>query len=186
MKKEDIESTKEEYVDIKKDGEVKKGEPVARIVNNLKQYVAISCNEKEIKKLNVGQKIILSSDVEKINTNVYDIYKNGNDYIAILAISEQNMEICDTRVKEFDIIYKSTEGLKVPKDAFVEVDGKKGVYVISETGEEKFVELQGTFYESEEYIVIDYYKNHINGIKSISIYDEVILNPRGKKISKSR
>lgn len=56
MKKEDIESVKEEYVDIKKDGEVKKGEPVARIVNNLKQYVAISCNEKEIKKLNVGQK----------------------------------------------------------------------------------------------------------------------------------
>lgn len=186
VKKEDIESAKEEYVDIKKDGEVKKGEPVARIVNNLKQYVAISCNEKEIKKLNVGQKIILSSDVEKINANVYDIYKGGNDYIAILAISEQNMEICDTRVKEFDIIYKSTEGLKVPKDAFVEVDGKKGVYVISETGEEKFVELQGTFYESEEYIVIDYYKNHINGVKSISIYDEVILNPRGKKISKSR
>lgn len=186
IKKSDIENTKEKYIDIKKDGEVKKGEPVARVVNNLKQYVAISCNEKEVKKLNVGQKIILSSDIEKINANVYDIYKDGNDYIVILAISEQNVEIYDTRVKEFDIIYKSIEGLKVPKDALAEVDGKKGSYVISETGEEKFVELQGTFYEGEEYIVIDYYKNQINGIKTINIYDEIILNPRGKKISKSR
>ncbi|GAA0707778.1 hypothetical protein GCM10008904_17260 [Paraclostridium ghonii] len=186
IKKSDIEDTKEEYIDIKKDKEVKKGEPVARVVNNLKQYVAISCNEKEVKKLNVGQKIILSSDVEKINANVYDIYKDKNDYIVILAISEQNVQIYDTRVKEFDIIYKSIEGLQVPKDALVEVDGKKGVYVISETGEEKFVELKGTFYESEEYIVIDCYKNRVNGIKTINIYDEVILNPKGKKISKSR
>ena len=178
IKKEDIESVKEEYVDINRCEKVKKGQPIARVINNLKQYVAISCNEKEIKKLNVGQAIILSSDIEKINANVYDIYKDGNNYIVIFEIREQNVEIYDTRVREFDIIYKSIEGLKVPKDAFVKVDGKKGVYVISETGEEKFVELRGTFYESEKYIVIDYYKNHINGIKSINIYDEVILNHR--------
>ncbi|MDU6247999.1 MAG: HlyD family efflux transporter periplasmic adaptor subunit, partial [Paeniclostridium sordellii] len=181
IKIKDIEGTKNNYKDISKEKKLDKGEPIARIINNLKQFVAISCNEEEIKKFKIGQKIILSSDIEKINSKVYDIYKEGKQYIVILEISEQNVEIYDTRIKEFDIIYKSIEGLKVPKKAVVNSDGKKGVYVVSETGDAKFVELKGTLYESEEYIVIDHYKNDINGVNTIKIYDEIILNPKFKK-----
>jgi putative membrane fusion protein len=181
IKKSDIENEKSKYIDIEKDSKVKKGEPIARVINNLKQYVAISCNDDEVKKFKVGQKIILSSDIEKINSNVYDIYKDGKDYTVILEISEQNMEIYDTRVKEFDIIYKSIQGLKVPKKSIINVDGKEGVYAISETGDAKFVEIKGNLYESEEYIVIDYYKNDVNGINTIGIYDEIMLNPKMKK-----
>lgn len=186
INKKDIQNTKNNYIDINKKEKIKRGDYVARVINNLKQYVLISCSSEEAKKFKIGQNIILSYENKNINSNVYDKYKDGKGYIVILDISEENMEIYDTRVKEFDIIYKSIEGLKVPKDALIELNRKKGVYVISETGEEKFVELQGTYYENEEYIVIDYYKNHINGIKSINIYDEIILNPRGKKIYKSR
>ncbi|CEJ74839.1 HlyD family efflux transporter periplasmic adaptor subunit [Paraclostridium sordellii] len=181
IKIKDIEGTKNNYKDISKEKKLDKGEPIARIINNLKQFVAISCNEEEIKKIKIGQKIILSSDIEKINSKVYDIYKEGKQYIVILEISEQNVEIYDTRIKEFDIIYKSIEGLKVPKTAVVNLDGKKGVYIVSETGDAKFVELKGTLYESEEYIVIDHYKNDINGVNTIKIYDEIILNPKLKK-----
>ncbi|MDU6114144.1 MAG: HlyD family efflux transporter periplasmic adaptor subunit [Paeniclostridium sordellii] len=181
IKIKDIEGTKNNYKDISKEKKLDKGEPIARIINNLKQFVAISCNEEEIKKFKIGQKIILSSDIEKINSKVYDIYKEGKQYIVILEISEQNVEIYDTRIKEFDIIYKSIEGLKVPKKAVVNSDGKKGVYVVSETGDAKFVELKGILYESEEYIVIDHYKNDINGVNTIKIYDEIILNPKLKK-----
>lgn len=181
IKIKDIEGTKNNYKDISKEKKLDKGEPIARIINNLKQFVAISCNEEEIKKIKIGQKIILSSDIEKINSKVYDIYKEGKQYIVILEISEQNVEIYDTRIKEFDIIYKSIEGLKVPKTAVVNSDGKKGVYIVSETGDAKFVELKGTLYESEEYIVIDHYKNDINGVNTIKIYDEIILNPKLKK-----
>lgn len=181
IKIKDIEGTKNNYKDISKEKKLDKGEPIARIINNLKQFVAISCNEEEIKKFKIGQKIILSSDIEKINSKVYDIYKEGKQYIVILEISEQNVEIYDTRIKEFDIIYKSIEGLNVPKKAVVNSDGKKGVYVVSETGDAKFVELKGTLYESEEYIVIDHYKNDINGVNTIKIYDEIILNPKLKK-----
>lgn len=181
IKIKDIEGTKNNYKDISKEKKLDKGEPIARIINNLKQFVAISCNEEEIKKIKIGQKIILSSDIEKINSKVYDIYKEGKQYIVILEISEQNVEIYDTRIKEFDIIYKSIEGLKVPKKAVVNTDGKKGVYIVSETGDAKFVELKGTLYESEEYIVIDHYKNDINGVNTIKIYDEIILNPKLKK-----
>lgn len=181
IKKEDIENTQSKYENIQQKNKVKKDETLARVIKNLKQYVAISCSEEEVKKLDVGQKIILSSEIEKINSNVYDIYKDGKDYIVIFEISEQNVEIYDTRVKEFDIIYKSMEGLKVPKKSIISVDGKKGVYAISETGDAKFVEIKGNLYDSEEYIIIDHYKNDINGINTISIYDEIILNPKLKK-----
>ncbi|MGL5642783.1 MAG: HlyD family efflux transporter periplasmic adaptor subunit, partial [Paraclostridium sp.] len=181
IKTTDIENIESKYVNIQKEDTVKKGEPVVRVINNLKQYVAISCNSDEVKKIKVGQGIILSSDVDKINANVYDIYKDGSNYIVILEVSEQNVEIYDTRVKEFDIIYKSIEGLKVPQNAISSVDGKKGVYVKSETGDAKFVEVKGTLYENEEYIIIDHYKNDINGIDTVSIYDEIILNPKFKK-----
>ncbi|MEG2246642.1 MAG: HlyD family efflux transporter periplasmic adaptor subunit [Peptostreptococcaceae bacterium] len=177
----DIESIESKYMDIKKDTIVKKGEPVARVINNSKQYVAISCSDDEVEKMEIGQEVILSSKIEKINTNVYDIYKDGSNYIVILEISEQNVEIYDTRVQEFDIIYKSIEGLKVPKNAILKVDDKQGVYVVSETGDAKFVEVKGTLYESEEYIIIDHYKNDIKGIDTVSIYDEIILNPKFKK-----
>ena len=181
IKKADIENTQSKYENIQQKNKVKKDETLARVIKNLKQYVAISCSEEEVKKLDVGQKIILSSEIEKINSNVYDIYKDGKDYIVIFEISEQNVEIYDTRVKEFDIIYKSMEGLKVPKKSIISVDDKKGVYTISETGDAKFVEIKGNLYDSEEYIIIDHYKNDINGINTISIYDEIILNPKLKK-----
>lgn len=177
IKSEDIENTRNNYEEVSKKDEIKKDEPIVRIINNLKQYVAISCNEKEAKNFKKGQRIILSNDIEKINTNVYDIYKDKKDYIIILEISEQNIENYDTRVEEFDIIYESIEGLKIPKESIVTVNGKKGVYAISEIGDSEFVELKGNLYESEEYIIIDYYQNDVEGIESIRIYDEIIKTP---------
>ncbi len=178
IKSGDIENIENNYKKINKKNKVKKGEPIVRVINNLKQYAAISCDEKEVKKFKEGQRIILSNDIEKINTNVYDIYKDEKKYVIILEISEQNIEIYDTRVEEFDIIYELIEGLKIPKESIVTVDGKKGVYVISEIGNSQFVELKGNMHESEEYIIIDYYKNDIEGVKSIGIYDEIIKNPK--------
>lgn len=177
IKSEDIENTRNNYEEVSKKDEIKKDEPIVRIINNLKQYVAISCNEKEAENFKKGQRIILSNDIEKINTNVYDIYKDKKDYIIILEISEQNIENYDTRVEEFDIIYESIEGLKIPKESIVTVNGKKGVYAISEIGDSEFVELKGNLYESEEYIIIDYYQNDVEGIESIRIYDEIIKTP---------
>lgn len=178
IKSKDIENIENNYETINKKDKVKKGEPIVRVVNNLKQYAAISCNEKEAKNFKEGQRIILSNDIEKINTNVYDIYKDEKNYVIILEISEQNIEIYDTRVEEFDIIYESIEGLKIPKESIVTVNGKKGVYAISEIGDSEFVELKGNLYESEEYIIIDYYQNDVEGIKSIGIYDEIIKTPK--------
>ena len=102
---------------------------------------------------------------------------------------EQNAIIYNTRVQEFDIIYKQIDGLKVPKQSIEEVNNQKGVYVLNqETRKVDFVELKTIQYEDDEVIFIDYYKNQKEGIKTIDIHDEIILKPNSinKNIKISR
>jgi hypothetical protein len=122
--------------------------------------------------------------ISKNKMNIFDISlsKLTDEYVEYInELSEQNIEINDTRVAEFDIIYKSIEGIKIPKSSIVKKDNVEGVYIVSETGSAKFIEIKGTSYENEEFIVIDYYKNEIEGVKTIDIYDEIILEPKKVK-----
>lgn len=181
LKVEDIEHTKNNYTDILKKENIKSGQPVARIINNTKQYLAIVAEKDESKYFEKGNSIIICNGNDKINAKIYDIFKEENNNIVVFEISEQNIEINDTRVAEFDIIYKSIEGIKIPKKCLVKEGNKQGVYIVSETGSARFVEIKGISYENEEFIVIDYYNNKINGVKTIDIYDEIILEPKKVK-----
>ena len=127
------------------------------------------------------QKVIIRDKNNQINAKVHNIYTKNDKNVVVFEISEQNIEINDTRVAEFDIIYKSIEGIKIPKSSIVKKDNVEGVYIVSETGSAKFTEIKGTSYENEEFIVIDYYKNEIEGVKTIDIYDEIILEPKKVK-----
>lgn len=109
---------------------------------------------------------------------VENIYINKDYNLVIFKLSNQNIEIYDTRVKEFDIIYKQIDGLKIPKKSIDEVDNQKGVYVLNQqTKKIDFIELKTIQYENDEFIFIDYYKNQREGIKTVNIYDEIILKP---------
>ena len=136
----------------------------------------------EVKKVNFFDSNIMEGIVEKIYTN------EGNNVI-IFKISNQNVEIYDTRVEEFDIIYKQIDGLKIPKQSIDEINNQKGVYVLNqETKKVNFTELKNIQYEDDEYVFIDYYKNQKEGLKTIQMYDEIIINPNviNKNIKISR
>ena len=40
-----------------------------------------------------------------------------------------------------------------------------------------FVELNGVTYEDDEFKYIDYYKNQVNEIDTVDLYDKIILKP---------
>ena len=79
-----------------------------------------------------NQKVEIVFDSDNVQGNVEEIYRNGDNNVVIFKISNQNVEIYDTRVKEFDIIYKQIDGLKVPKQSIEEVNNQKGVYVLNQ------------------------------------------------------
>ena len=57
-----------------------------------------------------------------------------------------------------------------------------------ETKKVNFTELKNIQYEDDEYVFIDYYKNQKEGLKTIQMYDEIIINPNviNKNIKISR
>lgn len=183
----DIEDAENNYKELNiENTSIKESEVVARIIQSDYSYIVI-CSEEDIFEEN--QKVEIVFDSENIQGNVEKIYRNGNDYVVIFKISNQNVEIYDTRVKEFDIIYKQIDGLKVPKQSVEEKNDQKGVYVLNqETGKVDFIELKNIQYEDDKFIFIDYYKNQKEGIKTIDIYDEIILKPNSinKNIKISR
>lgn len=184
----DIEDAENNYKELDiENTSIKESEVVARIIQSDYSYIAICTKDDDIFEENQKVEIVFNS--ENIQGNVEKIYRNGNDNVVIFKISNQNVEIYDTRVKEFDIIYKQIDGLKVPKQSVKEKNDQKGVYVLNqETGKVDFIELKNIQYEDDEFIFIDYYKNQKEGIKTIDIYDEIILKPNSinKNIKISR
>lgn len=177
--KEDIKLASSNLQEAKGNGEkVKEGDVVARIVDNNNIYIAVYIDKNESKLFKINQYVTIRLKNEKMNAKVEKMYKDEENIVVIFKISEQNVGIYDTRVEEFDIIYKQIEGLKIPKESIKTVDDKQGVYVVNEqTQDIEFIELKGIEYENNDFIFIDYYKNDINNIKTVSLYDEIILKP---------
>ena len=185
---EDIKNSENNYKNINVDNKsIKESEVVARIIKSDYWYIAI-CTDNDIV-LEKNQKVEVVFDDNNVDATVENIYINGSSNLVIFKLSNQKIEIYDTRVKEFDIIYKKIDGLKIPKKSIEKVDNKKGVYVLNqETRKVDFTELKTIQYEDDEFVFIDYYKNQIEGIKTIDMYDEIILNPNiiNKNIKLSR
>ena len=179
LTKYDIEEANSDYESLHLDNKViKENTIIARIVDPNNCYVAICIEEEELENFKEGYNINLNFDEQILHAKINDVYKDEEDNIAILKITNQNIEIYDTRVKEFDIIYKQIESLKIPKTAIEVNNNKRGVYRISEQNRKpEFVELKGIIYEDKEFIYIDYYNNKLNGVSTINLYDEIILKP---------
>ena len=173
---EDIEDTENNYKNINIQNEyINESDIIARVIEGNYSYIAISMNEDIFEE---KQSVQISLNEEIIDAYVEKIYKKSENNVIIFKISNQNLEIYDTRVKEFDIIYKQIEGLKIPKQSIKELDNKKYVYVLNkETKNVDLVELKNIQYENDEFIFIDYYKNQKEGIKTIDLYDEIIAKP---------
>lgn len=175
----DINSVNNNYYQIKQNEEnVKEGGYVARVINDSHVYIAVALDKKESELFELGKDVIISLNDKKMNAQVEKMYKDEEKSIIIFKINEQNVEIYDTRVEEFDIIYKQIEGLKIPKESIETINDKQGVYVVNkQTKNIEFIELQGIEYENDDFIFVDYYENDINNIKTVSLYDEIILKP---------
>ncbi|MDB0438316.1 hypothetical protein C4R89_02015 [Clostridioides difficile] len=146
--------------------------------NDQSSSLSIYIDKEDSKNFEKNQNVVIEYNKQKIDAKVYKIYKNNNKIMVKLKISNQIIGNQDTSVEEFDIIYNQMECLKIPKTSIKTKDNKRGVYVIDEQSQSvKFVILEGITYENESSVFVDYYKNDINGVKSVNLYDKIILRP---------
>lgn len=180
-----ITSTKNDFIDIKaQNHKVKSSDILLRIINPNEVYIYIFTNKNVLKK---DQEVGIVLNDEEIKAKVSKTYKKQGENAVLIKIMQQNTSIYDTRIKEFDIIYKKIEGFKIPIESIVEENNILGVYVINEeTKMPEFVSLGKNFYKDEKYVYVDY--NRSKDEKNLNLYDRILLYPNfiNKNIKVSR
>ncbi|MCC0783207.1 hypothetical protein IR152_08950 [Clostridioides sp. ES-S-0108-01] len=151
---------------------------IEKDANDQSSYLSTYISKEDSNNFKKNQNVVIEYREQKIDAKVYKIYENNNKIMVKLKISNQIVTNQDTSVEEFDIIYNQMECLKIPKTSIKTKDNKRGVYVIDEQSQSvKFVILEGITYENESSVFVDYYKNDINGVTSVNLYDKIILRP---------
>lgn len=179
--------------------ELKTGQLIAtsdecgKIIDNSKCYIATISDTDEAKnsKLNNNVKVRLSNNKVIDAKIIYISQENEEETLIVLEINKQIDELANYRKISFDLIWWSDTGLKVPNQAILEEDGLNYVVrnragylskiVVNVTRKNDKYSIVSN-YDTDELKKLGFTSDEIKLMKSISIYDELILNPDLSKI----
>lgn len=182
----DIETVNNNYTPtVSNNKKIKQGSVIARVIDDDECYLAFVKEDNKL--FNIGDNVKIEIENNKINGEIYEIYKKNKYFIVVVKITQQNIEIYDTRMQEFDIIYKQMEALRIPKESMVKKDNKIGVYVINEENNKpEFIEIKGVSFEDDTHVYVDFRNNEANGVNTVKLHDRIILKPNfiNKRIPK--
>ena len=169
-------------------------EECGKIIDNTECYIATISSSEKAKEAEVGNKVkIRLSNNSEIPAEINYIIKE-DETLLILKIEKEIEELLNYRKISFDLIWWSSTGLKVPNQAIVESEGLK--YVVRKRAGYLNKILVKVKKIGENYSIVDSYSvdelkqlgfsnQEINSYKKISLYDEILLNPRLDKLDNS-
>lgn len=159
-----------------------------KVIDSSKCYIATITSSEQSKKANVGDSVkIRLSNSKVIDAKIsYVSQENEEETLIILEINKQISELANYRKISFDLIWWNSSGLKVPNQAIVESDGLN--YVVRNRAgylDKILVNVKRkndkysivTSYSTDELKNLGFSSTDIQSMKTISIYDELILNP---------
>ena len=174
--------------------EIKTGQTVpasnesGKIVNNYYSYIATISDSKEAKEAQINDTVYLSlSTGDEVKSNIYHIAEQENgDRLLIFKIKDCIEELINYRKISFEIIWWRANGLKVPNTSIVEKEGINYI-VRKRVGYTDNIVVK-VLKVAENYSIIDNYTSselketgysteEIKTMKSITLYDEILLRP---------
>ena len=160
-----------------------------KVINNYECYIATILESDEANEATVGKKVTLRlSTQEEINATISYIAKQDDKSVLIVfKILDCVENLIDYRKITFDVIWWKYEGLKVPKSVIIYDNGLS--YVVRNRGGYEDKILVEILKENDNYCIVRNYSNddlkdlgftteEIRNMKKISIYDEIIINPK--------
>lgn len=161
-----------------------------KIVNNYYCYIATILKSKEAKEaeLNKTVQLELSTGNEVKATIVHITKQESGNYLIIFKIVDDVEKLVNYRKISLQVIWWRAKGLRVPNSAIIEKNEKN--YIIRKrigyTDEimVKVLKKAENYsiianYTSSELKELGYSTEEIRNMKSISLYDEILLNPPG-------
>jgi putative membrane fusion protein len=186
-----FEKITEEYL---KSLKLKTGEMISssneggKIVNNYNCYIATILEPKEAQNAELNKKIqlVLSTGDEVKANIVHVVEQESGNTLVIFEISNSIEKLIPYRKISFEIIWWNANGLKVPNSSILEKDSKS--YIIRKRVGYTDNILVKVLKKSENYSIIENYTSselkelgfsteEIKNMRSISLYDEILLRP---------
>lgn len=164
-----------------------------KIIDSSQCYIVTISNSEEAKKAKLEDKVkVRLANNKVIDAKIsYISQENEEETLIILEINNQISELANYRKISFDLIWWSSTGLKVPNQAIVEENGLN--YVVRNRAgylskilvkikrkNEKYSIVSN--YDTDELKKLGFTSDDIKSMKSITIYDEIILTPDLSKI----
>ena len=159
-----------------------------KIIDSSKCYIATISNSEQAKQAQIGDSVKVRLSNRKVikATITYTSQESEEETLIILEINKQISELANYRKISFDLIWWNETGLKVPNQAIVEENGFN--YVVRNRAGYLDKILVNVTRKNDKYSIVTNYSTDelknlgfsstdIQKMKSISIYDELILNP---------
>lgn len=160
-----------------------------KVINNYECYVATILESNEAKEAKLNKKVSLRlSTQDEVDAIVsYIAEQKDKSVLIVFKITDCVEKLIDYRKITFDVIWWRYEGLKVPKSAIYYDNGLS--YVVRNRGGYQDKILIEILKENENYCIVGNYDNEdlnslgftsqeIRNMKNISIYDEIVVNPK--------
>ena len=159
-----------------------------KVIDSSSCYIATISNSEQAKKAQVNDKVAirLSNNKQIDATICYMSQENEEENLIILEIDKQIGDLANYRKISFDLIWWNSTGLKVPNQAIVKendisyiVRNRAGYYdkipIKIKKQNDKYAIVKN--YSTDELKELGFKNNDIQNIKSLSIYDELMLDP---------
>lgn len=158
---------------------------VGKIVTSYTWYVQTLVSTDTVKNLENGDyvNIVLKDDSSKeFKAEIVsgaDVSLGQKETLLVLKLNEMDADIAKLRKAEIEIRRNKYEGIKIPSEALLVVNGKKGVYVLI-ASQIKFREVN-IIYSDDDYVLAEYDESNTN---SIHLYDKIITQGKDLKDGK--
>lgn len=184
-----------ESLNLKTGQIISKNSSKGKVINSFECYIIVPRKEDEKHIVKVGDKLTLRITTDKtVRATVQNIKNENGKYILILRITQGVEDIIKYRKISLDIVWWEKEGLRVPNSAIIYENGLS--YVVRNRAGNKNKILVKILKENDNYSIIGSYSveelkelgfsaTDITQMRTISIYDEILVNPDLREITEN-
>lgn len=179
----------EEYLNnlrLKTGEMISTNEEKGKIVNNYCCYIATVLNSEEAKSAQINDKVeLVLATGDEVKASIEYIAEQENEKrLIVFKITKNVDKLIDYRKISFEIVWWSADGLKVPNSSILRENDK--TYIIRKRVGYTDKILVKVLKESKNYAIIENYTSleykelgysaeEIRNMKTISLYDEILL-----------
>ncbi|QXM05842.1 HlyD family efflux transporter periplasmic adaptor subunit [Crassaminicella indica] len=182
---ESLKNMKSQITDLRAEKAIK-NQPLFKIVDNNRWYMIAWLDREKSEKYKVGRRVIFKFPQREVKGKVYQIIENVKNNMVIFQIDQYVENFYSMRNIDLEVIPVKYEGLKIYKDSIVEIDGKKGVFVLDVNRHARFKPIKAIGYD-DEYAIIQsnvFYNKNGERVSTVKLYDEVVRN--GSKVKQGQ